>query len=80
MNYLEKEEKKYLSKIMQTRSKAAKIQDLKAERDRIMQSIMEGKQVNEAQRQERQFKAKTEYENRQARKLQSAYQQYVKLR
>ena len=36
VSYLEKEEKKYLQKILQTRSKASRIQDLKDERDRVI--------------------------------------------
>lgn len=69
MSYLEKEEKKYLQKILQTRSKASRIQDLKDERDRVIQQILNGKRENETEKQERLLKAKSEYDQRQSRKL-----------
>ncbi len=80
MSYLEKEEKKYLQKILQTRSKASRIQDLKDERDRVIQQILNGKRENETEKQERLLKAKSEYDQRQSRKLQQAYTSYVKLK
>jgi hypothetical protein len=48
VTYLQKEEKKYVMKILATRSKASKIQDLKDERDRVMKSIHEGRQASDA--------------------------------
>lgn len=69
MSYLEKEEKKYLQKILQTRSKASRIQDLKDARDRVIQQILNGKRENETEKQERLLKAKSEYDQRQSRKL-----------
>jgi hypothetical protein len=69
VSYLEKEEKKYLQKILQTRSKASRIQDLKDERDRVIQQILNGKRENETEKQERLLKAKSEYDQRQSRKL-----------
>jgi len=80
VSYLEKEEKKYLQKILQTRSKASRIQDLKDERDRVIQQILNGKRENETEKQERLLKAKSEYDQRQSRKLQQAYTSYVKLK
>ena len=80
VNYLESEEKKYMMKSLATRQKASKIQDLKDERDRIMQTLLQGKQEKEIQKAMQKEHAKTELEQRQSRKLQQAYQSYVKLK
>lgn len=50
VNYLANEEQKYMMKILATRQKASKLQDLKSERDKIIQEILEGKKQSEIQR------------------------------
>lgn len=53
---------------------------MKDERDRVIQQILNGKRENETEKQERLLKAKSEYDQRQSRKLQQAYTSYVKLK
>ena len=56
-------------KIMQTRQKASKIQELKDERDRVLANLLQNKKENEMAYQMKIDTAKSEYDNRQARKL-----------
>jgi hypothetical protein len=46
----------------------------------VIQHLLQSKKENELQREMRQKDAKSEYEGRQSRKLQSAYESYVKLK
>ena len=69
-----------MMKMLKTREKMSKIQDLKDERDRIMNDLLQGKKENELLLQQKMTTAKNEYEARQNRKMQQAYQSYVRLK
>ena len=53
-----------MMKILATRQKASKIQDLKDERDRIMQTLLQGKRANEEHKAIQKENAKNENEQR----------------
>ena len=67
-------------KMLKTREKMSKIQDLKDERDRIMSDLLQGKKENEMMLRVKMETAKNEQEARQNRKMQQAYQLYVRLK
>ena len=67
-------------KMLKTREKMSKIQDLKDERDRIMSDLLQGKKENEMMPRVKMETAKNEQEARQNRKMQQAYQLYVRLK
>lgn len=64
VKYLEKEEKKYVLKIMAVRKKAEMVKTIRSERQNIMQEMQQDKIVNSKHREELIQQAKQAYESR----------------
>lgn len=80
VSYLANEEKRLIQRLMQTRQKASKLNVLKVDRGQVQRELSKQRSEMQSANDQKRAQNKSAYEQSNQRKLESAYNQYMKLK